>query len=85
MPLCPRWAGAEARKDGTVGEVQRYRCQSCRRTCSARTGTPFAGHRWPLEVIVTTVRGYVRFRLSATDVRDLLAERGVDVSARTVL
>jgi transposase-like protein len=36
-------------------------------------------------VIVTAVRWYLRYRLSAADVRDLLAERGVDVSARTVL
>ncbi len=31
------------------------------------------------------VRWYCRFRLAAADVRDLLAERGIDVSARTVL
>jgi transposase, IS6 family len=31
------------------------------------------------------VRWYGRFRLSVADVRDLLAERGIDVSARTVL
>jgi transposase, IS6 family len=31
------------------------------------------------------VRWYGRFRLSVADVRDLLAERGMDVSARTVL
>ena len=36
-------------------------------------------------MIVTAVRWYVRYRLSAADVRDLLAERGVDVSARTVV
>ena len=85
MPPCPRCAVAEVKKDGRVGETQRYRCRSCRRTFVAHTGTPFAGHRWPQEVIVTAVRWYCRFRLSAADVRDLLAERGVDVSARTVL
>lgn len=47
-----------------------------------RTGTPFARYRRPHEVIVTAVRWYLRLRLSAADVRDLLAERGVDVSAR---
>ena len=85
MPLCPRCAGLGVKKDGRDGETQRYRCRSCRRTFIARTGTPFAGHRWPQEVIVTAVRWYLRFRLSAADVRDMLAERGVDVSARTVL
>jgi transposase-like protein len=34
---------------------------------------------------VTAVRWYGRFRLSLRDVCDLLAERGVDVSPRTVL
>ena len=85
MPPCPRCAGAEVKKDGRVRETQRYRCRACRRTFVARTGTPFAGHRWPQEVIVTAVRWYCRFRLAAADVRDLLAERGVDVSTRTVL
>ena len=37
------------------------------------------------QVIVTAVRWYGRFRLSLRDVCDLLAERGVDVSPRTVL
>jgi len=64
---------------------QRFRCRACRRTSTDRSATPFAGHRWPREVIVTAVRWYFRFRLSLADVRDLLAERGVDVSARTVL
>ncbi len=85
MPPCPRCASVEVKQDGRVGTTQRYRCRICRRTCIARTGTPFAGHRWPQEVIVMAVRWYLRFRLSAADVRDLLAERGVDVSARTVL
>jgi transposase-like protein len=48
-------------------------------------GRWFARHRWPLEVITTAVRWYLRSRLSAADVRDLLAERRIDVSARTVL
>jgi len=85
MPPSPRCAGAEVKKDGQMGETQRYRCHTCHRTFIARTGTPFAGHRWPQEVVVTAVRWYLRYRLSAEDVRDLLAERGVDVSARTIL
>jgi IS6 family transposase len=64
---------------------QRFRCSSCRRTRTDRTGTPFAGHRWPPEVITTAVRWYFRYRLSLADVRDLFAERDIDVSARTIL
>jgi IS6 family transposase len=73
------------KQDGRAGEAQRYRCRACCRTFTEPTATPFAGHRWPQAVIVAAVRRYLRFRLSAADVRDLLAERGVDVSARTVL
>ena len=63
----------------------RFRCRMCGATRTDRSGTPFAGYRWPREVIVTAVRWYGRFRLSLRDVCDLLAERGVDVSPRTVL
>jgi transposase-like protein len=64
---------------------QRFRCRGCRRAYRDRSGTPFAGHRWPQAVIVTAVRWYCRFRLSLADVSDLLAERGIDVSPRTIL
>jgi IS6 family transposase len=73
------------KRDGRPAVRQRFRCRACGRTFTGRTGTPFAGYRWPLEVITTAVRWYFRYRLSAADVRDLLAERRIDVSARTVL
>jgi len=85
MRPCPRCTGIGVKKDGRAGTTQRYRCQACHRPFITRTGTPFAGHRWPQEVIITAVRWYLRYRLSAADVRALLAERGVDISARTVL
>ena len=88
-PTCICCARATAKRDGRGSSLrQRFRCCACRRTFTERTGTPFAGHRWPLEVITTAVpavRWYVRYRLSAADVRALLSERGIDGSARTVL
>jgi hypothetical protein len=50
-----------------------------------QTATPFAGFRWPREIITLTVHWYCSYRLSAANVVALLAERGIDVSARTVL
>jgi transposase, IS6 family len=47
-------------------------------------GDPFKGHRFPREVILLAVRWYCRFLLSYRDVRDLLAERGIDVGAATL-
>lgn len=47
-------------------------------------GDPFKGHRFPREVILLAVRWYCRFPLSYRDVRDLLAERGINVDAATL-
>jgi transposase, IS6 family len=44
----------------------------------------FAGFRFPPEVIVLTVRWYLRFGLSYRDVEELLTERGVEVHHVTV-
>ena len=83
LPPCSHCLCAAARKDGRRA-VATQRCR-CRRTFTARTGNPFAGHRWPLETIATAVRWCFRSRLSAADVQDLLAERQMDVSARSEL
>jgi putative transposase len=86
MPACPRCQSTSVKKDGRPApDRQRYRCRACRRTFTDRSATPFAGFRWPRDVIVLAVHWYCSFRLSAANVVDLLAERGVDVSARTVL
>ncbi len=45
---------------------------------------PYAGHRFPPDVIQRAVWLYLRFALSYRDVEDLLAERGLDVSYETV-
>jgi transposase-like protein len=45
----------------------------------------FSGHRWPADVILTALRWYTSYPLSATHVMQLLAERHLDVSAHTVL
>jgi len=83
---CPWCSSAMMKKDGrSCSFNQRFRCLECHRTFTEISGTPFAGHRWPLPIITMAVRWYLRHRLSAADVRELLAEREIDVSARTVL
>lgn len=44
----------------------------------------FKHHRFPPDVILCAVRWYCRFAFSCRDVRDLLAERGIDVDASTI-
>ena len=48
-------------------------------TSARRTGSEFAGFRFPPEVITLAVRWYVRCALAYRDVEELLAERGIDV------
>jgi len=86
MPPCPschRPASTRAGRDA-VGR-QRYACRPCRRDFTERSASAFAGYRWPAEVILLAVRWSLSHPLSATCVMELLAERGTDVSTRTVL
>jgi transposase, IS6 family len=82
---CPYCTFLRTKKDGRTRLAQRFRCLGCQRTFTDRSATPFSRLQWPRDVVITAVRWYFAFRLSAANVRDLLAERGIDVSARTVL
>ena len=85
MSACSHCSSTSTHKDGRDrAKRQRYRCSKCRRSFTDRTRVPFANHRWPQDVIAMAVRWYFRYRLSAANVRDLLAERGMDVSRQTV-
>jgi transposase-like protein len=64
---------------------QKYACRGCRRGFTAATGSAFSGYRWPADVILMAVRWYLAYPLSSRQVLELLAERGIDVSHRTVL
>ena len=64
---------------------QRFACAACGRDFTIRSASAFSGYRWPADVILMALRWYLRHPLSATSVMELLAERGIDVSGRTVL
>src|SRR4051794_24634326 len=86
MPLyssCDQPATKRHGRDG-AGR-QRFVCRPCHRTFTAAPVSACSGSRWPPEVILMAVRWYLRHPLSASSVMVLLAERGIDVSKRTVL
>src|SRR6266540_6785446 len=64
---------------------QRFRCKACGRTFTSDSASAFGGYRWPSDLILMAVRWYLAHPLSATSVMELLAERGIDGSKRTVL
>src|SRR5262249_41024878 len=86
MPTCLICQQPSTKRDGYDRRGrQRYTCRRCRRDFTQLSGSAFSGYRWPAEAILAAMRWYLRYPLSARQVAELLAERGVDVSARTVL
>jgi transposase-like protein len=86
MIPCPSCQQPATKRDGyDKGGRQRYSCRPCHRDFTATSTSAFSGYRWPTDVILTAVRWYASYPLSATHVMQLLAERHIDVSARTVL
>src|ERR1700730_11773381 len=86
MPPCPTCQQPASKRNGRDRRSrQKYACRPCRRTFTKNTVSVFSGYRWPVDVILTAVRWYLAYPLSSRQVVELLAERGVDVSHRTVL
>ena len=86
MVACPVCRRRPTKRDGRDRRSrQRYACRPCRRDITSLSSSVFAGYRWPPEVILAAVRWYASYPLSNRQVTELLAERGVDVSPRTVL
>jgi transposase-like protein len=86
MPLCPTCQNPASKRNGRDRRRrQKYACGPCRRTFTENTVSAFSGYRWPRDVIVMAVRWYLSYPLSSRQVLELLAERGIDVSHRTVL
>jgi transposase-like protein len=86
MPPCPSCQQPAAKRNGFDRRGrQKYACRPCRRTFTENTTSAFSGYRWPRDVILTAVRWYLAYPLSSRQVLELLAERGIDVSHRTVL
>src|SRR5262245_57731473 len=86
MMSCPTCHQSASKRNGRDRRGrQKFACRRCRRSFTAATASAFSGYRWPADVILTAVRWYLAYPLSSRQVLELLAERGVDVSDRTVL
>src|ERR671935_3143828 len=86
MPPCPSCQEPASKRNGRDRRGrQKYACRPCRRTFTEHSASAFSGYRWASEVILTAVRWYLAYPLSSRQVLELLAERGIDVSHRTVL
>jgi len=83
---CPSGQQSATKRDGYEERSRpRYGCRPCHRDFTANSTSAFPGYRWPTDVILTAVRWYASYPLSAAQVMQLLAERHIAVSARMVL
>ena len=86
MSPCPACQQPATKRNGRDRRGrQKYACRRCRRSFTEDSVSAFTGYRWPKDVILTAVRWYLSYPLSSRQVLELLAERGIDVSHRTVL
>src|SRR5712692_7349763 len=86
MPPCPTCQQPASKRNGRDRRSrEKYACRPCRRTFTENTVSAFSGYRWPVDVILMAVRCYLAYPLFSRQVVERLAERGIDVSPRTVL
>src|SRR3712207_6207431 len=83
MIHCPACQRPATKRDGDDEQGRpRYGCRPCHRDCTAVSTSAFSGYRWPADVLLTAVRWYPSSPLSVPPVRQLFAERSIEVSAR---
>src|SRR6516165_7062329 len=86
MRSCPRCSSVDLVRDGQDqrGRVV-YVCGGCGRHATAESMSLVSGHRFLRDVILLAVRYYLQLGAAAERIAGLLADRGVDVSGRTIL
>jgi len=82
-PHCKTTRVAQIKKRTQLGYLQYY-CRSCKVQFNERTGTAFNFVEYPTEVVMTVVFYYYRFKVSLSDVVDLMMMRGFYLSHQTV-
>ena len=86
MSACPYCSSSDLMRDGYAqrGRVVRA-CRACGRHATSESTRLVAGHRFPRAVILLAVRYSLPLGAAAERIAGILADRGVDVSGRTVL
>src|SRR5229473_3149002 len=86
MSSCPRCSSSNLTRDGLHerGRVV-YACAACGRHATSESVSLVSGHRFLRDIILLAVRYYLQLGAAAERIAGVLADRGVDVSGRTIL
>src|SRR4030081_3692141 len=86
MPACPYCSSSDVTRDGHDQRGRAvYACRACGRHATNESTSLVAGHRFPRDMILLAVRYYLQLGAAAERIAGLLADRGIDVSGRTIL
>src|SRR5919206_958886 len=86
MPACPYCSSADLARDGYDQRGRAVRvCRACGRHATSESTSLVAGHRFPRDIILLAVRYYLQLGAAAERIAGILADRGIDVSGRTIL
>jgi transposase, IS6 family len=86
MPACPYCSSSDLTRDGRDQRGRAVRaCRACGRHATSESTSLMAGHRFPRDMILLAVRYYLQLGAAAERIAGILADRGIDVSGRTIL
>ena len=86
MPVCPYCSSSDLTRDGHNQRGRAVRaCGACGRHATSESTSLMAGHRFPRDIILLAVRYYLQLGAAAERIAGILADRGIDVSGRTIL
>src|SRR5207253_5735209 len=86
MPACPYCSSSNLTCDGHDQRGRMIRAwRACGRHATSESTSLVSGHRFPRDIILLAVRYYLQLGAAAERIAGILADRGVDVSGRTIL
>jgi transposase, IS6 family len=86
MSVCPYCSSSDLSRDGyDQGGHAIHACGACGRHATTESTSLVAGHRFPRDIILLAVRYYLQLGAAAERIAGILADRGIDVSGRTIL
>jgi len=86
MRSCPRCSSSNLSRDGHDQHGRPIHvCGACGRHATAGSTSLVSGHRFPRDIILLAVRYYLQLGAAAERIAGVLADRGIDVSGRTIL
>ena len=86
MPVCPYCSSSDLTRDGHNQRGRAVRaCGACGRHATSESSSLVAGHRFPPDIMLLTSGTTCSWAPRAERIAGILADRGIDVSGRTIL